>query len=69
MCAGELACQQHIQVGYYRLTRLLDGLNIGHADGSYQKQLLQLSKRDLLLLDDSGLEKLNTWQHSEVMED
>lgn len=48
-CAlGEQACQQHIQVAYYRLTRLLDDLNIGHADGSYQKQLLQLSKRELL---------------------
>lgn len=39
-----------ISVVYYRLTRLLDDLNIGHADGSYQKQLLQLSKKELLIL-------------------
>lgn len=51
---------------YYRLTRLLDDLNIGHADGSYQKQLLHLSKKDLLILDDWGLEKLNTRQASDL---
>ena len=68
-CAlGEQACQQHIQVVYYRLTRLLDDLNIGHADGSYQKQLLHLSKKDLLILDDWGLEKLNTRQASDLLE-
>lgn len=68
-CAlGEQACQQHIQVVYYRLTRLLDDLNIGHADGSYQKQLLQLSKKDLLILDDWGVEKLNTRQSSDLLE-
>lgn len=68
-CAlGEQACQQHIQVVYYRLTRLLDDLNIGHADGSYQKQLLHLSKKDLLILDEWGLEKLNTRQASDLLE-
>ncbi|MFX2609531.1 ATP-binding protein [Enterobacter mori] len=51
-----------------RLTRLLDDLNIGHADGSYQKQLLQLSKKELLILDDWGLEKLNTRQASDLLE-
>ncbi|KDF13365.1 hypothetical protein AF42_03467 [Citrobacter freundii MGH 56] len=51
---------------YYRLTRLLNDLNIGHADGSYQKQLLHLSKKDLLILDDWGLEKLNTRQASDL---
>ncbi len=68
-CAlGEQACQQHVQVVYYRLTRLLDDLNIGHADGSYQKQLLQLSKKELLILDDWGLEKLNARQSSDLLE-
>ena len=68
-CAlGEQACQQHIQVVYYRLTRLLDDLNIEHADGSYQKQLLQLSKKELQILDDWVLEKLNTRQSSDLLE-
>lgn len=44
-CASVSRPASSISVVYYRLTRLLDDLNIGHADGSYQKQLLQLSKR------------------------
>jgi len=31
--------------------------------------LLQLSKKDLLILDDWGLEKLNTRQASDLLED
>ncbi|WP_416175251.1 ATP-binding protein [Enterobacter bugandensis] len=34
---GEQACQQNMQAVYYRLTRLLVDLNIGHADGRQQK--------------------------------
>jgi DNA replication protein DnaC len=68
-CAlGEQDCQQNTQVAYYRLTRLLDDLNIGHADGSYQKQLLQLSKKELLILDDWSLEKLNAQESSDLLE-
>lgn len=51
-----------------RLTRLPDDLNIGHANRSYQKQLLHLSKKDLLILDDWGPEKLNTQQASDLLE-
>lgn len=50
----------------------MDDLNINHADGSYQKKLLQLSKKELLILDDWRLEKLNVRQSTnllEVMED
>ena len=28
----------------FQVTRLLDELNVGHANGGYQKQLLQLSR-------------------------
>lgn len=50
------------------VTRLLDDLNIGHAGGSYQNQRLHLSKKDLLILDDWGLEKLNARQASDLLE-
>ena len=52
----------------FQVTRLLDDLNVGHADGSYQKQLLQLSKKELLILGDWGMEKLNAWQASDLLE-
>jgi len=68
-CAlGEQACQQHVAVGYWRLPRLLDDLNTGHVDGSYRKQLLQLAKKTVLILDDWGLEKLSPRQSSDLLE-
>lgn len=37
---------------YWRLSLLLGELTHGRADGSYRKQLTQLSKTQLLILDD-----------------
>lgn len=66
------ACEQQFSVRYYRLSRLLDDLSSGRLDGTYQKQLLSLSKKQLLILDDWGMEKL-TPDHSghllELLED
>lgn len=68
-CAlGEHACQQHVMVGYWRLPRLLEELATGHADGSYSKQLMGLSKKAILILDDWGLEKLTARQSSDLLE-
>lgn len=68
-CAlGEQACQQHRRVGYYRLNRLLGDLAAGHADGSYNQQIAQLGKKELLILDDWGLEKLSGRQASDLLE-
>ncbi|SON48464.1 IS21-like element helper ATPase IstB [Vibrio tapetis] len=66
------ACEQQHSVRYYRLSRLLDDLSSGRLDGTYQKQLLALSKKGLLVLDDWGMEKL-TQDHAghllELLED
>lgn len=72
-CAmGQMACGLGFSVRYFRLTRLLDSLTLGHGDGSYSKTLSQLAKCDLLLLDDWGLDKLTPTQRKdwlEIMED
>lgn len=66
------ACEQQHSVRYYRLSRLLDELSASRLDGSYRKQLLALSKKQLLILDDWGMEKLSQ-DHAghllEVLED
>lgn len=66
------ACEQLYSVRYYRLSRLLDDLSAGRLDGTYQKQLQALSKKQLLLLDDWGMQKLSP-EHAghllEVLED
>ncbi|ELF6713653.1 IS21-like element helper ATPase IstB [Salmonella enterica] len=68
-CAlGNNACHQGYSVQYWRLSRLLGELIHGRADGSYRKQLSQLSKIQLLILDDWGLEPLQATQRNDLLE-
>ncbi|MEZ8224583.1 IS21-like element helper ATPase IstB [Vibrio splendidus] len=68
-CAlAEQACEQHYATRYYRLNRLLDDLSSSRLDGSYQKVLMALSKKSLLIIDDWGMEKLNQAHASHLLE-
>lgn len=68
-CAlGHSACLRGYSVRYYRLSRLLLELNQAKADGSYHKQLRQLAKVQLLVIDDWGLETLTPAQRNDLME-
>jgi len=68
-CAlGHTACMKGYSVKYYRLSRLLMALTQAKADGSYSKALLALSKLDLLIIDDWGLEPLKVAQRNDLME-
>jgi len=68
-CAlGQQACRQGLRVRYWRVPRLLEELRIAHADGSYSKLLNQLAKMDLLILDDFGLEALQTTDRKDLLE-
>ncbi|EAV2219224.1 ATP-binding protein [Salmonella enterica] len=60
--------QQGYSVQYWRLSRLLVELTHSRADGSYRKQLAQLSKTQLLILDDWGLEPLLPAQRNDLLE-
>ncbi len=68
-CAlGHSACLHGYSVRYYRLSRLLLALMQAKADGSYPKQLQQLAKCQLLIIDDWGLEPLKAAQRNDLME-
>lgn len=68
-CAfGHAACLRGYNVRYWRISRLLHTLTIGHGDGSYSKQLRQLAKVDLLILDDWGLEAISQRQRNDLLE-
>jgi len=68
-CAlAHAACMQSYRVKYYRLSRLLLELTQSKADGSYSKALQALSKLDVLILDDWGLEPLKAAQRNDLME-
>jgi DNA replication protein DnaC len=68
-CAfGHQACRLGYSVTYTRTTRLIEELNIAHADGSFRKRLSQLAKFDLLILDDWGLSTLTQMQRQDLLE-
>ncbi len=68
-CAlGHNACRQGYSVRYYRLSRLLLELTQAKADGSYHKQLKQLAKVQLLIIDDWGLEPLEPAHRNDLLE-
>lgn len=64
-CAlGEAACLRDYSVRYYRLSRLTQA----KAEGAYQKFLQQLSRTQLLILDDWGMETLAPPARHDLME-
>lgn len=68
-CAlGRQACRMGYSVLYTRLSRLLEELRLARVDGSYAKILARLSKIDLLILDDWGLERLTQDQRRDTLE-
>lgn len=68
-CAiGHQACLNGLSARYYRISRLMLTLTQAKADGTYQKTLNQLSKINLLILDDWGLEALSPAHRNDLME-
>jgi len=57
---GYQACQIGFKVGYYSMPKLLHKLQFARADGSIIKELAKLEKLNLLILDDWGLQPLDT---------
>jgi DNA replication protein DnaC len=59
-CAlGNHACQQGLSVQYLNLMSFMNQVQIGTIDGSIMKCLRQLSKTQILILDEFGLAPLN----------
>lgn len=56
---GYQACIMGYSVYYCNLQKLFTKLKIAKADGSYLKEVDRLEKKDLLILDDYGLHKLD----------
>lgn len=68
-CAlGHTACLKLYSTKYYRLSRLLLTLTQSKAEGTYAKVLKQLAKTQLLIIDDWGLEPLQSAHRHDLME-
>lgn len=62
------ACLLGFGALYHRLPRLLEDLELARGDGRYLKLLRQLSKVDVLVLDDWGLIRLTGAQQRDLLE-
>lgn len=57
---GNQACVYGYRTIYFNTRKLFSTLKLAKADGTYISQVQKIEKADLLLLDDFGLEKLDT---------
>ena len=62
------ACLENFNVRYTRLSRLLESLQLAREDGTYLKVMKQLSRMDVLILDDWGLHPIHPIQQRDLME-
>jgi DNA replication protein DnaC len=68
-CAlGRAACQAGYSVRYERTSRLLQSLELAHADGSYPQLLAALARVHLLIFDDWLRDPLSRSQAKELLE-
>lgn len=68
-CAlGNQACSKGKKVLYANTTRLLTQLKLAKADGSAIKEMIKLEKQDVLILDDFGIQPLDTQSRMLLME-
>lgn len=62
------ACRQGFHVRYYRLSRLLQEIGVAKADGTYPRLMRQLTKADLLILDDWGLAPMSAPEGRDLLD-
>lgn len=65
---GNQACIYGYVTLYFNTQKLFSALKLSKADGSYISQVRKIEKADLLLLDDFGLEKLDSQSRLSLLE-
>ncbi|TVX97300.1 IS21-like element helper ATPase IstB [Paenibacillus cremeus] len=69
VCAlATAACRQGFKVRYYRMSRLFQDILLAKGDGTYGKLANQLTRVDLLILDDWGLAPLAVAESRELLD-
>jgi len=65
---GNQACMLGYKVLYTSTSKLFAMLKMARADGSYIKETVKIEKMDLLILDDFGMQPLDTHNRSALIE-
>lgn len=65
---GYQACIEGYRVMYHNTTKLFSKLKMAKADGSYLKELAKIEKQELIILDDFGLQPLDSQNRIALLE-
>ena len=65
---GYQACQMGLKVAYYSMSKLLQRLQLSKGDGSFIKELAKIEKQDVIILDDFGLQALDSQNRITLLE-
>lgn len=65
---GHQACQLGFRTLYFNTQKLFPRLKLSKADGTYNREMAKIEKHDLLILDDFGLEQLDTTSRMILLE-
>ena len=65
---GNESCLKGFKTMYYNITKLLTGLKMKRADGSYLREIDKIERQNLLILDDFGLAQLDTQNRLDLLE-
>jgi DNA replication protein DnaC len=65
---GHHACSLGYKVAYHQSTKLFAKLKLAKADGSYLKEIARIERTDLLIIDDFGIQPLDTPSRTALME-
>ena len=64
----QYACRRGHSALYLRVPHLAEELRIRHGSGAFGKWLIQLARIDIVLLDDWGMDVLDSGAHSDLLE-
>lgn len=65
---GYQACIQAYRVGYFNTSKLFAKLKIAKADGSYLRELAKIERYEVIILDDFGLQALDSQNRITLLE-
>ena len=65
---GHQACSKGYKTSYFNIQKLFTKLAMAKADGSYVRELGKIEKKDLLIIDDFGLQSLDAHRRLELLE-
>jgi len=65
---GYKACIEGYKVSYFNTSKLFAKLKMAKADGSYLRELAKIQKQDVILLDDFGLQALDSQNRITLLE-